>query len=153
IHGGPFDGFLKVQPINGPRAKIYGFEIAWQQHLRFLPGVLSGIGIDANYTYTNSKATFDPSTGRTGTARLQRTTPNEYNAGLTYDLGPFSMRAAVTYNAATIWEYQYVDGAPGGLQGPLGDIYLYPHTQVDLQAIYNLPVGIALLFSALNLSN
>jgi TonB-dependent receptor len=153
IHGGPFDGYLKVQPINGPRAKIYGFEVAWQEHLRFLPGVLSGIGIDANYTYTSSKATFDPSTGRTGTARLQRTTPNEYNVGLTYDLGPFSMRAAVTYNAATIWEYQYVDGASGGPQGPLGDIYLYPHTQVDLQAIYNLPVGISFLFSALNLNN
>jgi TonB-dependent receptor len=153
IHGGPHDGFLLVQPVNGPKAKIYGWEIAWQQHLRFLPGVLSGLGVDANYTYTNSKATFDPSTGRTGDARLQRTTPSEYNAGITYDWRAFSMRAAVTYNAATIWEYQFVDGAPGGQTGPKGDIYLYPHTQVDLQATYSLPSGLQVLFSALNLNN
>src|SRR5262249_59674943 len=113
---------------------ITWYAIGWQQHFRCLPGVLRGLGVDANYTYTNSKATFDPSTGRTGDARLQRTTPSEYNAGLTYDLGGFSMRAAVTYNAATIWEYKFVDGASGGQTGPLGGIYLYPPTQGDLHA-------------------
>jgi TonB-dependent receptor len=151
VVGGPFDGFTRVQPINGPNAKLYGFEAAWQQHLGFLPGLLSGLGINANYTYTDSKATFDPATGRTGTARLQRTTPNEFNVGLTYDKGRFSLRAAVTYNAATIFNYK--DGAAGGLTGPNGDTYLYPHTQIDAQASYTFKNGFQVIVSGLNLNN
>jgi len=153
IHGGIYDGFTKIQPVNGPSAKIYGAEVAWQEHLHSLPGLLSGLGINANYTYTNSKATFDPSTGRTGTARLQRTTPNEFNLGLTYDMGPLAVRAAATYNAATIFVYQFTDGAPGGLRGPHGDTYLYPHTQIDAQASYALRNGLEVVVSGLNLNN
>ena len=29
-----------IQPVNGPTASLYGFEVAWQQNLTFLPGVL-----------------------------------------------------------------------------------------------------------------
>jgi TonB-dependent receptor len=153
LAGGPFAGFQQIQPINGPSAKVWGFETAWNQHLSFLPGLLNGLGIAANYTYTDSKATFDPSTGRTGTARLQRTTPNEFNVGLTYDKGGFSLRGAVTYNGATLFSYVYSDGAPGGLTGPNGDIYLYPHTQIDAQASYTFKNGLQVIVSALNLNN
>jgi TonB-dependent receptor len=153
IHGGPYDGYTLFKPVNGPSAWIYGVEVTWQQHLSFLPGVLEGLGIIANYTYTQSKATFDPTTGRSGTAQLERTTPNEYNIGLTYDRGGFSGRAALSYNAPTIFAYKYVDGAPGGPTGPNGDIYLYPHLQFDLQLMYTLPNGISVLASFLNLTN
>jgi TonB-dependent receptor len=153
IDGGIFNGFTQIQPLNGPSAHIYGFEVAWQQHLGFLPGFLGGLGINANYTYTDSKATFDPRTGRTGSARLQRTTPNEFNLNLTYDKGPFSLRAALTYNDATIFFYQYTDGTPGGLTGPGGDTYLYPHTQIDAQANYAFKNGLIFFVSALNLNN
>jgi TonB-dependent receptor len=153
IHGGIYDGYFKVQPINGPKANIYGFEVAYQQHLSSLPGVLSSLGIDANYTHTVSKATFDPTLGRTGTAELQRTTPNIFNFGLTYDRGPWAFRAAVQYNSATIFLYQYIDGAPGGLHGPLGDTYLYPHTQIDAQVSYAFKNGLEIKLSGLNLNN
>jgi TonB-dependent receptor len=153
LASGPFAGFQQIQPINGPSAKVWGFETAWNQHLSFLPGFLNGLGIAANYTYTDSKATFDPSTGRTGTARLQRTTPNEFNVGLTYDKGGFSLRGAVTYNGATLFSYVYTDGAQGGLTGPNGDIYLYPHTQIDAQASYTFKNGFQVIVSALNLNN
>jgi TonB-dependent receptor len=153
IASGPFAGYEQTQPINGPKAKVYGAEVTWQQHFGFLPGFWSGFGIMANYTYTGSKATFDPSTGRSGTARLQRTTPNEFNVDLTYDKGRFSIRGAVTYNAATIWAYQYTDGAEGGPTGPNGDTYLYSHTQIDAQASYTLSNGLQLIASGLNLNN
>jgi len=153
LTSGPYAGFEQNQPINGPKAKIYGVEATWQQRLGFLPGLLSGLGIMANYTYTDSKATFDPTTGRTGTARLQRTTPNEFNLNLTYDKGRLSLRGAVTYNAATLWAYQYTDGADGGPTGPSGDTFLYPHTQIDAQASYTLASGLQIIVSGLNLNN
>jgi TonB-dependent receptor len=153
LSSGPFAGFEQTQPVNGPGAKIYGVEATWQQRLSFLPGFLNGLGIMANYTYTDSKASFDPTTGRTGTARLQRTTPNEFNLNLTYDRGRLSVRGAVTYNSATLWAYQYADGADGGPSGPNGDTFLYPHTQIDAQGSYTFGSGLQLIVSGLNLNN
>jgi TonB-dependent receptor len=153
IHGGLYDGYLQVQPINGPKANIYGFEVAYQQHLSSLPGLLSGLGIDVNYTYTKSKATFDPTTGRSGTAELQRTTPNLANFGLTYDRGGWSFRAALQYTDAYIFLYNYFDGTEGGLHGPLGDTYAYPHTQIDAQVSYAFKNGLEIILSGENLNN
>jgi len=153
VVGGIYNGLQESIAINGPKADVYGLEFAWKQHLTFLPGLLSGLGTDINFTWTHSEATFDPSTGRSGTAALQRTAPEEANFGLTYDWKAFSMRLAATYNSAMIFGYNYKDGAAGGLQGPNGDTYLYPHTQMDAQATYTFRSGLKLKFSALNLTN
>jgi TonB-dependent receptor len=153
VVGGVYNGYLMNKPVNGPSANVAGFEVAWKEHLSFLPGFLSGLGVDLNYTHTHSRATFDPSTGRTGTAPLQRTAPEEGNAGLTYDKGPFSFRIAATYNSAMIFAYQYQDGADGGPAGPQGDQYLYPHTQLDAQGSWAFKNGVKVVFSVLNLNN
>ena len=150
LTSGAFAGFTQSQAINGPKAHLLGVEVAWQEHLGFLPGFLSGFGILANYTYTDSRATVP---GRSDNPKLLRTTPNEYNLGLTYDRGPFSARAAVTYNDAYIFDYNFVDGAEGGIKGPNGDVYLYPHTQIDAQASYTFKRGIQVFASVLNLNN
>ena len=153
VVGGIYNGYTQTMPINGPQADVYGFETAWKQHLSFLPGYWAGLGTDINLTLTHSEATFDPSTGRSGTAALQRTAPVEANFGLTYDWKGFSGRVAATYNSAMLFTYNYADGAAGGLKGPNGDTYLYPHTQVDAQVSYSFLNGIKIVASALNLTN
>ena len=40
-----------------------------------------------------------------------------------------------------------------GLKGPTGDIYLYAHTQFDIQGSYRLAKGFSFQVSGLNLSN
>jgi TonB-dependent receptor len=150
LTSGPFAGFTQSQVTNGPQAHVSGIELTWQQHLSFLPGALSGFGVLANYTHTSSKAVVP---GRADTPTLVRTTPNAYNLGLTFDRGPFSARAALTYNDATLFEYNYQDGAAGGIKGPLGDVYLYPHTQLDAQASYRLNSGLQVFASLLNGNN
>jgi TonB-dependent receptor len=160
LTSGQFAGFLQSSPVNGPSAKVYGVEVAWQQHLTFLPGWLSGFGILANYTYTDSSATFCQSgatcildSGRTDTPRLQRTTPNEANLNITYDKGGFSLRGALTYNSATLYGYGFSNGAQGGITGPLGDTYINAHTQIDAQASYIFKSGFKVLASLLNINN
>ena len=61
----------------------------------------------------------------------------------------------LTHNDAYIWSYNYQDGAAGGINGPNGDVYLYPHTQLDAQVSYLLPHGrgLRVLASFLNLNN
>ena len=165
-----FPGFLRQESINGPRAYIVGFETSWQQRMSRLPGLLSGLGVAANYSRTGSRVTFPAGfssaspggQGRIDHPTLQRQAPNTWNLGLTYDKGRFSMRFAVSHNDANLFAYQYVhdptvpnvDKDPIiGIKGPLGDQYLYAHTQFDIQGTYRLYKGLEFVASGLNLSN
>ena len=152
---GQFAGDRVTQPINGPNAHITGIEMAWEQHLTRLPGLLGGTGVSANYSYTTSQASFPADFGRTDHPALLRQAPNNWNFDVTYDKGPISARMGLTHNDANIFSYQYQDGAPLGIKGPKGDQYLFPHTQVDAQAAYRLPHahGIQAIVSLLNLTN
>jgi hypothetical protein len=104
-----------------------------------------------------SKRTVPPSVGfgRTDHPALLRQAPNNWNFDFTYDKGSLSARMGLTHNDANIWAYQFQDNAPLGVKGPLGDQYLYPHTQVDAQASYRIPRahGIQAVVSFLNLTN
>ncbi|MGN6393385.1 MAG: TonB-dependent receptor [Gemmatimonadales bacterium] len=160
ITSGPNAGFTQIQTINGPKAHVYGIELAWQQQLIFLPGAWSGLGVLVNYTHTESKATVP---GRTDHPGLPRQAPNLWNVGVTYDRARLSARLGVTHNGASIFEYNFHDLAPdgsidetlspGGPTGPNGDVYLYSRTQVDAQVSYRLPNGVEVYANGLNLNN
>jgi len=155
ITTGQFAGQLQSAPINGPRAHITGIEMTWQQRLTFLPGLLNGSGVRANYSYTSSNASFPTGFGRTDHVALLRQAPNNWNFDYTYDKKGFSARMGLTHNDANIFAYQFQDGADGGIKGPQGDQYLYPHTQVDAQVSYWIPRGrgVQAIVSLLNLNN
>ena len=162
---GPLTDLQVRQPVNGRKAHIAGVEFAWEQHFTSLPGFLSGFGISTNYSYTTSQATFplDPNTGkptRLDSPALLRQAPNNWNVDTTYDKGPFSGRLGLSHNDKSIFAYNYVNNdptnpTPGGIRGPRGDVYYYPHTQVDAQVSYRLPHGHGthLIVSMLNLNN
>jgi len=50
--------YQETQSINGPGAHIQGFEAQWEQRFSFLPGLLGGFGVNANYSHTTSQVTF-----------------------------------------------------------------------------------------------
>jgi TonB-dependent receptor len=160
LASGPQAGFLLTQSINGPNAHITGFEAAWEQRLSRLPGMLGGFGISANYSYTASQVTFPAgfSNGRNDHPTLQRQAPNNWNLGLTYDKSRFSGRFAITHNDANLWQYAFQQNSTPndpilGLKGPTGDIYLYAHTQFDVQGSYRIYKGLSFFAYGLNLSN
>jgi TonB-dependent receptor len=156
---GPGDPYYQEYPgdklsyiINGSNARLLGFEVAYIQHLGFLPGALSGTGISANYSWTTSNSGALP--GRTDTPALQRQAPNTWNISPTYDRGRFSTRVGLSYNGASIYQYQWTTGAGVvGPAGPAGDIYFYPHLQVDAQASYRVKKSLTFLVQGLNLTN
>ena len=158
-YGPQYVGFELDQPVNGSNARLYGFELAYQQHLTFLPGALGGLGISANYGYTNSAT--DSVLNRTDKPALQRQAPNTWNVSPTYDRGRFSARLGISHNDANIFQYNYfnvgADGSvrtvPLGIKGPGGDVYLYAHTQVDAQGSFRMYRGLQLIVSGLNLTN
>ena len=166
---------LVTQPVNAGSAHVQGVEFGYQQRLSFLPSVLGGAGISANYSYTNSQAKgVDPL--RTDSPALLRQAPNTWNISPTYDTRKFSMRVGMTYNDKMIYAYQYenlayatdsngnpiiVNGVQqtvpnpqvGNTAGPAGDNYLYAHYQFDTQASYTLPKGFQVYAYGLNLNN
>ncbi|WP_035355884.1 TonB-dependent receptor [Edaphobacter aggregans] len=176
------DGTIQTQPQNAGSAYVYGFEISFQQHFTYLPGMLNGLGLSANYGYTASQVTFpnvlNPDGSESGVSRsdkpsLLRQAPHTWNISPTYDKRNLSVRLGLSYNAANIFAYQYNDGnagpivysggdstsntgykaSGGGIKGPNGDTYLYSHLQVDLQGTYRLPKGFTAVAYALNLNN
>jgi TonB-dependent receptor len=44
-----------TRPHNGDKAKVQGFELAYQQFYDFLPAPLDGLGIQANFTHVETK--------------------------------------------------------------------------------------------------
>ncbi len=160
---GPYAGYLVSQPGNAGSATLQGLEVAYQQHWGFLPGLLGGLGISANYSYTTSVARGLP--GRTDTPALLRQAPHTWNISPTYDRGRVSIRLGMSYNGANIYAYQYqnlnADGTPmapsdltaGGPTGPGGDNYLYAHFQLDAQGTVRLTHGFSLVAYGLNLTN
>jgi TonB-dependent receptor len=164
----PNAGFKLNQSVNGPNAHIAGFEAAWEQRFSFLPGLASGLGVSANYSYSSSQVTFPNNfspailggPGRIDHPTLPRDAPNTWNLGFTYDKSRFSMRFAVSHNDANLFAFNYAhtDAATDkdpilGLKGPGGDIYLYAHTQFDVQGSYRLYKGLSVFGYGLNLSN
>ena len=151
VTSGTYTGFQQTQPVNGSSAWLWGFEIAYQQRMSYLPGVLSALGLSANYSYTASQANGVP--GRSDHPALQRQAPHTWNISPTYDRGRVSVRVGLTYNSANIFFYNYSDGAPLGLKGPNGDNYLYAHLQLDAQGSVRLAKGFSVIAYGLNLNN
>lgn len=170
----PFVLVSQVENIGS--AHVQGFEVAYIQRLRFLPGVMKGAGISANYSYTNSGTNGLQGLLRDDTPALLRQAPHTWNISPTFDTKRFSMRMGMTYNSAMIFAYQFrdlqvgtngivplppcttvCDGqsevTAGGVKGPGGDNYLYSHFQIDVQASYKLPHGFSVYGYGLNLNN
>ena len=107
---GIYAGDMVSQWVNGSAAKLYGFELSYQQHMTYLPGALAGLGIFANYSRTGSR--IDSLPGRTDSPALQRQSPTTWNISPTYDRGHVSLRVGLTYNGAAIYQYGYQTGLP-----------------------------------------
>jgi len=101
--GGQFDGYQVTQTVNGAKARVYGYEIAWQQQLTFLPGFLNGFGIYGNFTQIQSKFKV-PGIVSDRTVRLPSMRPKVGNASLSYEKYGFSGRISLNFYETFISE-------------------------------------------------
>ena len=134
-----------VQPVNGPTATLYGFELAWQQNLTFLPGVLRHLGLNANYTYTKSTADI-PGRGREGVnSPIPEQSPQAGNVGVFFDRGPLSLRVGGNYSGSFVSTISAIS--------PEADTRTRSRFQIDASGSYQLRPGIKIFGEAINLSN
>ncbi|MFN9203242.1 MAG: TonB-dependent receptor [Gemmatimonas sp.] len=134
-----------VQPVNGPTATLYGFELAWQQNFTFLPGVLKSLGVNANYTRITSTADI-PGRGREGAdSHIPELAPQAGNIGLFFDRGPVSLRVGGNYSGAFVSTISAIS--------PDADTRTKARFQVDASGSVQLRPGMKLFGEFINLSN
>ncbi len=86
----PAAGATFNRTINGPDNTVWGYELEYSQQLSFLPGAFSGLGVFANYTYTEPYDLTLFSLSTAGSAVTSGIPKHAVNAGINYKLGKFS---------------------------------------------------------------
>ncbi|MDG2533935.1 TonB-dependent receptor [Sphingomonas sp. HITSZ_GF] len=133
-------------PYNGPSARINGIEFSYSQLYTFLPGALSGLLTQINYTYTDAKGTVleDGDIGDPRVIPLPSSAKNTFNVVLGYEKGPISFRVAGTYRD------RYLDELGDDASE---DRYVDDHFQLDISAKYWLTKNIQVYGDLINLTN
>lgn len=117
---------------NARGAEVYGFELAFDRNLRFLPAPFDGLGVFANYTWVDSKV----NTGLPERANLK--TPLFEQVGRSYNLGAYYEKHGLQVRVAYNWRDSYL-AFNGFAADPRLDRYLAATGQLDLTASYALP--------------
>lgn len=136
-----------MQQRNGDNVDVYGFEVAAQRQLDFIPGkFFKNLGVYANYTYTKSKAkgiTNADGEERAGLG-LPGTAPHMFNASLAWEDKKFSARLSLNYTA------DYLDELGGNA---FEDRYYDKQLFLDANASYKFGKNFRIFGEANNLTN
>ncbi|NJO88546.1 MAG: TonB-dependent receptor, partial [Chloroflexia bacterium] len=134
-----------VQPVNAGDATLYGFELAVQRRLNFLPGIMKNFSIYANYTYTKSELKDIKIEGREDEKLpLSGTPQNVFNASLAFNSK--KVNARLSYNFASDFIEEYSDEA-------FYDRYYDKVNYLDFNADYNVTEKINVYFFVNNILN
>ncbi|HEX8756661.1 MAG TPA: TonB-dependent receptor [Steroidobacteraceae bacterium] len=130
--------------IDGGDGSIKGFELGYQQFFRNLPGVLSGLGAEVNYTYIKAAA---PTAVVGQSTTLPGLSKNSYNLIGIYEKGPVSLRVA--YN----WRSQFYTTIYNGSNAQLAanPIYTKDYGWLDASLEYNVTNWLSLYAQGTNL--
>ena len=159
-NGATFDA-LVTTPVNSEdKGKIKGFEVAYQQVYDFLPGIFSGFGLSATYTFVKSSGVSqstlsetdpDVAAGQvsnvdTSNLPLQGLSKHTINITPFYEKGPLSLRLA--YN----WRSRFLLTTRDVIV-PFAPIFNEPTGQIDGSVFYAINKRFKLGIQGVNLTN
>lgn len=135
-----------TQAQNGESADLFGFEVAYQQNLTFLPGVLKGLSVYANYTMTSSNARIQSRENPEDKEeiRLPGQARHMGNLSLAYALGRVNVRLSGNFNG------EYISEIGGDASE---DLYVKDRLQLDATATVTITPRIRFFAEFLNLTN
>lgn len=141
-----------IQRRNGSPVDVFGFEVAFQRQLDFLPGFWKGFGIYTNYTFTTSKAEgiFDGSGSLIReNVTLPGTAPHMFNGSLSYENKKLVLRLSANFTSA------YVDDSDdaGYNEDQFFDRYYDKQFFLDFNGSYALSKKFRLFAEVNNISN
>jgi len=131
------------RPYNSDPADVRGSELAYQRFFDFLPGAWRGLGLQANYTYVDSRT---PDRRLNADAPLQNLSRHSGNLIGLYEHGKVSARLA--YN----WRSRFLSGATTFVG--IGAVPAYTHCYgwLDASIAYHVDPRVTLTFEGGNLT-
>jgi TonB-dependent receptor len=134
-------------PANTPGGDLEGYELNYQQPLRFLPGLLGNTGLLLNYTGVKSNIQYLNSAGAVvATASLTNLSRNSWNATYYYEDDRFSTRVSAAYRS------KYFTRVPGQEAGTNAD-GTNSTLNVDASAQYTISDKLKLTVEGINLTD
>lgn len=132
-------------PINAPDGHLAGIELNWQQKFTFLPGWASGLGVFANYTWTDAEITTAQAHGGRTRFSLPGQSDRNYNLSVFYENAGFSARLSYTSRSDYLEE---IDADNPGL-----DLWVEGREQLDFTTSYQVGHGLEVFAEAKNLTD
>ena len=129
-----------VQPRNGDKGTLAGFELAFQNQFTNWPGFWGGFGLYGNYTYADSDANYPD---RESTS-LPGQSKNVGNLALVYEKYGVTSRLSYNYNGKKLLEVG--DEAAE-------DIWVDDHAQFDFLFRVQVAKRWAIVFEAINITD
>lgn len=136
-----------LRPMNGRSVDMFGFEVALQRKLDFLPGrFLRNFGVMLNYTFTHSvtRGIYNEDGEERTNVSLPGTAPHMVNASLSWENSRLSVRVSLNYTAG------YLDEVASEA---FGDRYYDGQLFLDANASYRIGKYVRVFFEANNLTN
>ena len=147
VSGNAYDKFL--QPRNGAKATLFGFEFSFQRRLDFLGSAFNNFNIYTNYTFTHSSAknpVLSAQISNDQDIELPGTSPHIFNANITYQDERLVLGLSFNYSAAYI-DPDEMDLTPG-LERYYDDV-----TRLDFNGSYAFTPQFRFFLEANNLTN
>jgi TonB-dependent receptor len=143
-YNGEYAGFTALTTLNAGTAFVQGWELSYQQQFTFLPGLLKGLSLSANYTTIETHGRFTGTTQLT-TGQVAGFIPRAANVSLAWRHRGFHARLLVNDTSDYITSYTAAS---------LGrNLYQYRRTMVNLGLGYQLSPRFGLNVDVTNLFN
>lgn len=138
--GTTYPEVILSQPQNAGEAAISGIEFNYQQQFEFLPGFLSGFGVGANLTLTDSEIDIE---GR-GEMALPRQSDTIYGAQLFYQ--NYGIEGVLSYHISS----EYLDSVGDSVDT---DTYFNEFERIDAKVSYALTPSVSIFIEGQNLND
>jgi iron complex outermembrane receptor protein len=142
--------YQTTRPFNTDKGHLQGVEMAYQQFFDKLPGWMSGLGLQANATYTEGGVTSSTNPGLEGRdfAGLSK---YSYNIVGLYEKGGISARLAYNWRSKFVQVYGDRPGNAGS--APARDLIAAPLSSLDGSISYKFTPNLSLNLTGTNLLN
>lgn len=153
--GGQTIDFRLTRQMNGDKGSIKGFELAYQQFYDFLPGALSGLGLQANLTYVDSSGGRNSAVDILEGPQLQgaadQTLPLEGMSKWAYNIAAIYEKYGISARLAYNWRSHYLlTTSAANIQRP---VWSESYGQLDGSILYSVTRNIKLGVQGTNLLN
>lgn len=140
VHGGLT--YQVSRPRNSQAATIRGIELGGQHFFAALPGAFSGLGVQANYTYVDSRT---PSSILGGNVPLQGLSRHSANLVGIYERGAWSARLACN------WRDRFLSGVTQVVGVGALPVYTREYAWLDASLSYRVNERMSITLEGLNL--